>query len=313
MTPRAFEEARRRCDDALAAPELSAVANALERAGLGDGDGLAIVRQVSDAPESQARVLALKKTLAAAGVPASEALVERLLLLRAAQDALHQLPDLPVAAGVKLLFVEEVDALVAPDARSLPLLNAGQYSFATWCKLMTLRRLPAGQIHWEPSGVPRSWLLKVGVGAMPRVAAYVATRLRGLGPMFMAHMSWRRKNRFVLLESEQHRAYHRIARTLELQPEIRGFMAEAWFHSPDTHRVSPHLAWMNNAFLENGGLVAVIGPAHPESGVFVGGRERRRLYEAGEFKPTTAMALWARDAMIDWAKRHPEYADEATA
>jgi hypothetical protein len=174
------------------------------------------------------------------------------------------------------------------------------------CKIVTLRRFVAGQLHWERSGIPRSWIAKIMLRGSPGILSFVARKLGGRAPIVFAHLAWRRA--LVLREKEHLKAYHRIARSIELQPDVRAFVAESWFHSPDTHRVSPHLAWLNTAIVENGGLVSVLGAAHADSGVFTGGAERRRLHEAGKFTPTTAVAIWPRAAMIDWAHRHPDLA-----
>ena len=86
-------------------------------------------------------------------------------------------------------------------------------------------------------------------------------------------------------------------------------VASAWFRSPDTHRVSPHLSWVNRVVLDHGGFVAVHGPADPACGVFARSTTRRRLYEAGSFRPTLGLVIWPRRAMIAWADAHPELAD----
>jgi len=93
---------------------------------------------------------------------------------------------------------------------------------------------------------------------------------------------------------------------MELQPAVRGFITCAWFHSPDTYTVSPHLAWLNQVFLENGALVATVGPDDPASGVLDRSPERRQAYENGTFKPTLGLIVWPREEMIAWAARHPE-------
>ena len=97
-----------------------------------------------------------------------------------------------------------------------------------------------------------------------------------------------------------------MAQSLVRQPHVKGLVASSWLHSSDTFVVSPHLAWMNRTFLENGGLVVRMGPADPDCGVLSRSPERKRLYDAGLFKPTTGLVIWPRREMIAWAQRHPE-------
>lgn len=290
--------------------ELARVGDALRALGVGEERALALVRAVDEQAASVAPVLALRERLIASGViPAGSVSLERYLLVRSALRHAADVETLPVTAEVKARFHEEFAYFAAPDEGGLRHLVAGGYSFVAACKVATLRRFPAGDCHWELSGLPRSLLLKLSPRDMPRVAAFVALRMRGFQPVFFPHLAWRRKNRFMLLETEMYRSYHRMARSMALQPAVKGFVAAAWFYSPDTFAVTPHLAWMSRIFEQHGGLVARIGPAHPESGVFEGGGRRRRLYDEGTFKPTSAMVLWPRRAMLAWAAAHPQYGE----
>ena len=195
-----------------------------------------------------------------------------------------------------------------PSATAKKLL-APSDGFIAMAKLVTLRRFPAGQLHFEPSGIPLSWLVHLGPRRLTKLLLFLGRYVRGRRPFFFHHIAWRRKNRLLLLESEQNRSYFRIAQSLALHPEVKGLLTASWLHSPDTYRVSPHLAWLNRPFLEHGGLVVIIGSASESSGVFTAGSERRRLYDEGLFRPTEAMAIWPRAAMLDWASKHPELGD----
>jgi hypothetical protein len=191
---------------------------------------------------------------------------------------------------------------MVPDAAA-PRFATSNAAFVGMCKLATLRRFPGGQFHWEISGVRRSDVLAVRPRHLPSVLAFVAFRMRGLGPVFFSHLNWRRPNR-ALLETEALRSYYLMARAIEHQPQIKGFAACSWFRSPATHRVSPRLAWLSRVFVENGGLVVEAGPDDPHGGALYRSQTRKRLYESGEFKPTKGLVLWPRDAMIAWASSH---------
>jgi hypothetical protein len=97
---------------------------------------------------------------------------------------------------------------------------------------------------------------------------------------------------------------------MALQPAVRGLLIASWFHSPETFRVSPHLAWTNRTPTEHGAVLTTIGRAAPADGFLVGSRERSRLFAAGEFRPATALLIWPRAAFLAWAAAHPELADE---
>lgn len=100
---------------------------------------------------------------------------------------------------------------------------------------------------------------------------------------------------------------------MALQPEIKGLITASWLHSPDTFAVSPHLKWLNDVFLQNGGYVFPLGPADIDGGVLHRSPERQQAYEAGTFKPTEALVIWPRQAMLAWAAGHEELRDDRTA
>jgi hypothetical protein len=163
--------------------------------------------------------------------------------------------------------------------------------------------------EWEVSGIPRSYCLQTGITAWPRVAAFVALRMKGFAPVFFSHLGARSIGR-SMDEREANRSYYRMAMALKQQPEVLGFGACSWFRAPSTHRVSPHLAWLSNVFRENGGIVVDAGPDDPNGGVLYRSATRRALYESGKWKPRRGLVMWPRAAMLAWAKRHPELADD---
>jgi hypothetical protein len=233
---------------------------------------------------------------------------ERVVILRHAVRSLQDIPTLPVSEDVKRLFCEEYSYVAAPSARTRFDVTRG--SFVALCETATLRRFPAGQLHWNLSGLPRAWLLKVPGRSRLPLLYWIAFKLNGFGPVFFSHLNAHRKNRYVMTENESNRSYHRMAESLRLQPRVKGLVTSSWFHSPDTFTVSPHLAWMNRTVQQNGGLVVVMGPADPDSGVLTRSPERKKAYEAGAFKPTTGLVIWPRDAMLAWAARHPEFSTQ---
>jgi hypothetical protein len=305
MLSRLIEETRQLCHEAVARPELARAAAALAMRG-GPRAAWAVTAVVSESPESHA---AMRQLMAAIRDPDRDAPaeLEQLLLTSSALVALDELPSVPVGERVKALLCDEFRAFACVGVSERSDLLSGP-RFPSLCRLATLRRFPAGQFHWEVSGIPRTYLLRVAPRALPRTLTFVAARMGGLSPVFYSHLNPRRPDR-SLSERESNRSYFQMAKALELQAEVKGFAACAWFRSPDTAVVSPHLAWVNRVFLENGGFVVRAGRADPEGGVFHRSVTRRRLYEMGAFTPTNGLALWPRRAMIAWAAAHPEFAD----
>ena len=171
-------------------------------------------------------------------------------------------------------------------------------------------RFPAGQLDWEVSGLPRSYLLKMPARDLPRVIRTVLVDMRGLRPCYVGHMGVRRYP-LLFVEAESHRSYHRMAQSMALQPDVKGLLMTAWFHSPETIRVSPHLAWTNRTPLAHGAVLTDLGPAGPRDGFLTGSPDRQRLYDAGQYRPTIGVIIWPRPALLAWAAAHPEFGVEA--
>ncbi|MBA3884841.1 MAG: hypothetical protein H0X67_03785 [Acidobacteria bacterium] len=304
-----IERTREEGEQTLQNEELGRTQAGLTELGLTRDHCVDLLRTVTEAPSSLGGARALRgQLLQAQGEPPAGAF-ERVLLLHAFLASLDRLADAPLAESVKRLFCEEVRLAVVPPPGAAHRYDINRNTFVAFCKTATLRRFPAGQLHWELSGFPRSWLLQVNPRSLPQFLYCLIVRMRGLRPVYFIHLNANRKDRAVLLERESNRSYFRMAQSLALQPHVRGLIASSWLHSPDTMAVSPHLSALNRVFLENGALVTTMGPADLESGVFHRSPERKRMYEQGTFRPTTGLVLWPRADMLAWAAAHPELAD----
>jgi hypothetical protein len=241
------------------------------------------------------------------GVPVGGGAFERFLVVQAALASVDRVSALPVDDCVKELFYRKFTLYAAGTPPAL--LDLDSASFESMCLVATLNRFPAGQLDWVTSGVPRSWLMRVPRRALPRLLRVVAVELGGFAPAFFTHLDSHRPNQGLLLERESLRSYHRIARSMAMQPAVKGLVTASWFHSPDTFAVSPHLAWVNDVFLQHGGYVFPLGPVDPECGVLHRSPERRQAYENGTFTPTEALVIWPRRAMLTWAADRTDLRD----
>jgi hypothetical protein len=292
---------------ALDAPDMRETTRALRTWGIAEHDAAAMIEGVGRLAGTEERIVNLRTLIV--GDDAQDPSVERCMLLHAVMRNRNRITALRMCDGVMRHFADELRFLADPPEGDHTLLLAPSSHFVATAKVVTLRRFPAGQVHFEVAGIPLSWLVRLGPWRLTKALTFLARHVGALRPFFSHHLTARRKNRFFLLESEQNRSYYRIAQSLALYPDVKGLVTESWLHSPDTFRVSPHLSWLNKTFQEHGGLILILGKASESSGVFTASIERKRLYDEGRFQPTTAMALWPRRAMLDWANNHPEFAD----
>jgi hypothetical protein len=291
---------------ALASAEMRMVARALEAASIPVEECVHEAAVIAQGPTTQQRMWGIineANSRSAGDLP--EGAVERFVLGHATLRLLDRLDDLPVAPAVKRLTVTGLSRFAdrQPTRRLRP------SHFVALCKIATARRFPAGQFDWEVTGLPRSWVPRIRpLPALARAVGIVALRWRGFGPAFFPHMPVTYPV-YALRERDALKTYYRMAKSMAMQPEVKGLIASSWLHSPDTFAVSPHLAWLNRVFTENGAMEATIGPADPDCGVLTRSIERQRAFANGSFKPTVGLVIWPRREMLQWADRHPELDD----
>src|SRR5579884_2828306 len=132
-------------------------------------------------------------------------------LIRTALANLPRIAGLSVPDRVKRLIEERFAALAEPS----PVFEPDHAWFAAWSRIAALERFPAGQLDFEISGLPRSWMFKVR-DRMPLLRCIA--ELGGFRPLFFTHVAVKTKQRVTLTENEMNRSYRLVAETLKLQP-----------------------------------------------------------------------------------------------
>ena len=302
MLSPSLERVRDGCAQTLASKELSAVEHVLRLVGISARECVREAAQISDDPDTRTRLHRIHDAVVHEAPALPLGSFERFVLLHTIEQSLDRVAREPVALSVKRLWC---DALLRfTDPRTT--IRISDQRFLALCKIASLRRFPAGQFDWEPSGLPRSWVPRVRpASALLKVLSLLALRWRGFTPAFYVHVTVTRPVH-ALLEREAEKAYHLMAQSMQLQPDIKGMIASSWFHSPDTYQIAPHLSWLNRVFLENGGLVSTMGRASADCGVFHRSPDRQQAFDEGRFKPTLGLIIWPRTEMLAWAARHPE-------
>jgi hypothetical protein len=282
----------------LCSPRGREVEAALDRAGMVVHEALQKLALVTEDAATIADVLELRERLPCRDLP-----VERWLLVRKAVETLDTLAAAMLPDACRALTEAEIARLVAAELSDRAI-HVSRPRFREFAKIVTGRRFAAGLLHFEIDGIPRQWLLNARYAELPRVWWFVATRMRGLRPVIVPHLTGRRPLP-PITAGEVNRSYALMAQLLEQRPDLKGLAGASWLRSPDTHRVSPRLACVNRVIVANGGLETVIGPAPADCGVLTRSETRRRMFEAGLFAPTIGLTLWPRDAMITWARANP--------
>lgn len=310
-----MSQTRQLCKTALSGPELQQIHVLLARSNVDDDMQQEVLRGVAKVQAPTPQLLIWRDQVRAEGIPDDNFPLERNLLLQQALKALSVLKAVNVDESVMHLFCKEFSHIAEPFPEALPYFSLTAYPFVAMTKLTLLQRFPAGQHQWEISGFPRSWFPKIPMHLLPATVRFLLLNAGGLQPYFVNHLQPYFISRLlppgkpILIESEFRKAFYRMARALEKQPQIRAIMASSWIHSLETHRVSPHLAFLNAPFLEAGGIVTDLGAAKPDDGFIARSKARANLYQSGLYRPTVGVVLCSRKQAISWANAHSEMED----
>jgi hypothetical protein len=242
------------------------------------------------------------RACAQAGIGVETTAPQRFILIHAAKEFLPKIEALPVCESVKEFIYGEYCFVAKPRRLwQAVLADPKSKTFKSTCRVICCERFPAGQLHWEVSGFPRSWLLKVPPGKIVPMLSFIATRMRGFSPYFEPHMTTRWTVPFVVRQEEEERSYLRAAECMRLQPHIKGILSTSWLNDPHLHRLDDHLSWRLDK-LNNGAFLTLLGHASTEAGYTRGSPRREELIRSGAWKPRQAAILWPRKAVLRWSE-----------
>ena len=300
-----IDQARDACARALSSAGIAAAIDFLANRLLPPERCLALLRETARREKVVATLLSARNAAQTAdGLAGEPAAVERALLVQAARQRLDCIADLPVDASVKHLLCGEFIAYAAPPRGSEPRFAIDTQSFIAMSRIVTGLRFPGGLFDWEVSGYPRSWFLKLPARLIGPTVRFLTFRTKGIAPFLVWHLAGTVHRHPFLLESDSRKSFYRMAAAAERQPHVKGLMAASWLLSSETLRVSPHLEFIRRPFLEAGGIYTEAGPAHVSNGFLTGDMKRKKLYEAGRYKPTVGVVLCSRDQAIRWIAEH---------
>jgi hypothetical protein len=238
--------------------------------------------------------------------------MERYGVLQACLVALPRLASLPIDETITLHFCATLRDLAKGGWARPRNIRHDSDPFEELAKLVTVRRFHAGQSSFDIMAIPRNWLLRVHPLAVPGVLHEMLFGMGGLDPVIMPHLCHWRANPMMLLRKENDSAMLRIARTVELQPRIKGLAASSWLYSMCIGEISPHLAWVRNFYVDNGAYLVDMNLAPKRAGFMTGSNLRRRQYAEGKFRPRETLVLWRRQDLLAWAAKQTSGRDTAT-
>ena len=237
--------------------------------------------------------------------------IERFGILQAALIALSKLEPAQMPLEIKLQLCATLRRLANRKSGWGRRLQYDSDAFEELARIVSLRRLHAGQISFDVMALPRAWFLRAHPLALPGLVWEVSTELRGLGPIVMPHLNYWRGNPMALLKNESDISHYRIAQYLEQHPDVKGLVSASWLYSSEVETFAPHIAWLRDFYRDNGAYLVDLDLAHEKAGFLVGSEARRQMHVGGRLHPRETLVIWSRDRLLSWASEFAERGDAA--
>jgi hypothetical protein len=178
--------------------------------------------------------------------------------------------------------------------------SAGEDVFLKDLGILRMTLIPcASHLVFRNSGVPRSLVLRQRPPVAVRALRFFLLRCGGFAPFIENHVHPAMLGHFS--PAGRQRCYELVAELLRRWPENRGLMGLSWYYDPVVARISPRLAYLREVpenagalFLPAGTGADVVGGATSTSAT------RRRLYEAGQYRPTRHLMAWSRRDLLSY-------------
>lgn len=154
------------------------------------------------------------------------------------------------------------------------------------------RMIPCvSHLIYRYSGVSRRAVFMQPPQRLPSVLAFFA-RLGGFRPFLENHVHPAMLDDFNA-EGRQ-RCYRLVAELLRSWPESKGLIGASWYYDPRVRQISPNLAYLHDEPIKYGALIMKLATEGANSGALARSKHRQRLFEAGEYMPTTYLMVWPR-------------------
>lgn len=238
---------------------------------------------------------------------AEQAETLRQLVTCLAEQKRSSIQALKYPDDVKQLIHKEFDkiSLIASDAPD-DQFAMSNYRLRSRLRILCFGRVPVGPEHLEVDGVPRHLLYRGGPQQAFRFAKLLATiRTLRPQPFYVLHLGFLEPGAFLLQYSarEQRKMFKRLAGCLELNPEILGVSASAWWYDPAIAAHSDYLSYLREGWETKGGQFFAYETSEQDKRLATTGSEtRQKLFDEGKYHPKSFLVAWTRDSIMRWAQ-----------
>lgn len=190
--------------------------------------------------------------------------------------------------------------LIIKNLESINYYNYDNDLFLKDLGICSLRIFPVRAQVIELLGVSRRFILDHGWKQCFYSSYFHLAKMKGNSPFYHVHLDIRWVHDFN--QAGWHESFQILAKMLIKNPEIKGVFGSSWFYDPQLEKISPGLLFLRK-IPELGGAKVFKWAATKmdiENAIYKSER-RKRLYDEGEYLPTSYIFIWPRKDLIRWA------------
>lgn len=170
----------------------------------------------------------------------------------------------------------------------------------------SLRMFPFGAHTVELAAMSRRFIIDYGIRQMLEASSFYMAKMRRNTPFYHIHLDTRWVADFN--QVGWHRFFKAMAEMLTRNPQIRGVFGSSWFYDPHLEKISPGLIYLRRMPEHGGAKVFKFGSSSLDiKNATYKSPVRQKLYEEGQYLPTSYIFIWPRRELIQWANDLPGF------
>ena len=203
-----------------------------------------------------------------------------------------------------LINFERISEEIEIDSYKRPYL----YSNDKFCKdlaVCSMRMIPAGAQKIHLTSLSRRFIIRKGARQFFKAMAFILLELKGFQPLFGMHTDSNDPHLMSDFNEEGWiKFYKRVAMIFKLNKKVKGIVGSSWFFDPVLEKISPRLSYLRRIVTDNGGEIFYLGTNEQSiRDSTLKSKTRKKLYDEGEYMPTSYLLIWPRNKLINWSEK----------
>ena len=234
----------------------------------------------------------------------AEALYCQLIALRFLKASTKKIGKGFLPSTLESLYLQWINRILGEFPLDLKGLYHKNDLFLKYLSVCSLRSVPVGGA-WiaELSGITKRFIITGGLRQFLKASLFLPFKMKGFKPFYQIHMVQSMKD--LVNPEARIQCYKGVAQLLKNNSQVKGLFAGSWYYDPVIHSISPRLSYMSESAVISGAGVFKIGSSISDvNNATQTSPTRKKLYNEGQYLPTTYLLIWPRRSLLQWAENN---------